>query len=177
MRRLTVVFVTVFVLAIPAVAQAANPHFRRNGTPRCTDTGSELVCTGSLTGLGNQDLVLSLSADAFAEFFCGAPGNRRLAPGQNKVPFAASGDQTVPGSEIKNGNATFRVSAPEEAPPTPTPEEAGCANPNWHVVPGANDIDFSNIRLTITQGVLLFTCTYGPEVGEGQTVTLDCVAA
>jgi len=172
MRRLTIVLVTVFVLAIPAVAHAASPHFRRGGTPTCTDTGTQLACTGSLTGLGNQDLVIELSSDAEATFLCGAPGNSNVAQGQNKVPFEATGSQTISGSEIKNGNATFHVVAPTD-PPTADWRQAGCPNKNWNVI-AVQDVDFENVVLTISQAVLLFTCTYGPEVPEGGTVTLSC---
>ena len=173
MRRLTIVFVTVFVLAIPAVAQAASPHFRRGGTPTCTDTGTLLECTGSLTGLGNEDLVIDLSSDAVATFLCGAPGNANIAAGQNKVPFDATGSQTISGDEIKNGNATFNVVAPT-SPPTADWRQAGCANKNWQVI-AVQDVDFQNVVLEIRQGgVLLFTCTYGPEVPEHGTVTLSC---
>ena len=58
-------------------------------------------------------------------------------------------------------------------PPTADWRQAGCANKNWNVI-AVQDVDFENVVLTISQGVLLFTCTYGPEVPEGGTVTLSC---
>jgi hypothetical protein len=159
--------------ALTSVSVAASPHFTKNGVPACTDTGTQLVCSGELVGLGNADLVISLRADALATFLCGAPGNSNVAPGANKVPFTATGSQTIPGSAIKNGRASFSVTAPT-TPPTATPEQAGCPNSNWHVI-RAEDIDFANINLTIAQGgVLLFTCTHPGAVPEGGTVTLSC---
>jgi hypothetical protein len=166
----------VLTTALAAVAIAASPHFTRNGSPVCTDTGSVLTCTGELVGLGNQDLVLALSSRAEATFLCGAPGNANTAPGQNKIPFQAGGSQTIDGDAIKNGRASFSVSAPENPPPTPTPQQAGCPNKNWQVV-GSGDIDFTDPVLTITQGSLLFTCRYSGTVPEGGTVSLTCVPA
>ena len=41
-----------------SVAIAANPQFTKKGAPTCTDTGTQLVCQGELTGLGNADRVI-----------------------------------------------------------------------------------------------------------------------
>jgi hypothetical protein len=154
-----------------AVAVAA-PHFKKGGTPTCRDTGNELVCTGTLAGLGNGDLVIDLQANAVASFECENRGGNR-APGQNKIPFSAEGSQTIQDTEFKNGNASFNVAAPED-PPTPTAEEAGCPNGNWRAV-RTSDIAFSDIRLTITQGgTLLFTCTRPGPVPSSGSVTLSC---
>ena len=169
-----VIAAVVSLLAFSGVAVAAGAHFTKSGTPTCTDTGSRLVCSGELAGLGNQDLVLSLTSDAQATFLCGSPGSGNTAQGQNRIPFTASGSTTIPGGAIKNGRTTFSVFAPATAPATPTPEQAGCPNKNWQVI-GTSDVDFANVRLTISQGGLLFTCTYPGVVPEGGTVTLSCV--
>jgi hypothetical protein len=162
----------VAALAFAGVALAQ--HFTKNGAPRCTDTGTELVCTGELAGLGNENLVVEVDTNAEATFLCGTPGNRKTAPGANKVPFEAGGSQTIEGGAIKNGRARFTVTAPSEPLPTPTPAEAGCPNNNWQVI-GTQDVDFADINLTISQGgELLFTCTHSGPVAEGATVTLSC---
>jgi hypothetical protein len=176
-KRWSVVPIAVVAaLALAAVAVAASPHFTRNGQPTCTDNGSTLTCTGELVGLGNADLVVSLTSRAEATYFCGAPGNANLAQGQNKVPFQAGGSQTIPGGNIKNGRASFSVTAPQNPPPTPSPTQAGCPNRNWQVV-GVGDIDFTDPVLTISQNGLLFTCRYSGTVPEGGTVRLSCVPA
>lgn len=157
---------------LASAAMAA--HFTKKGAPACTDTGTTLVCSGELAGLGNEDLVIDLTSDAQATFLCGTPGNGKTAPGANKVPLQVGGSQTISGGAIKNGRAAFSVSAPGEAP-TATPQEAGCPNGNWQVI-RIVDIDFADVVLTIQQaGATLFTCTYPGEVPEGQTVTLSCV--
>jgi hypothetical protein len=157
---------------LASAAMAA--HFTKKGEPACTDTGTTLVCTGELAGLGNEDLVIDLTSDAQATFLCGTPGNGNLAPGANKVPLQVGGSQTITGGAIKNGRAVFSVSAPGEAP-TATAEQAGCPNGQWQVV-RIVDIDFANVELTIAQGgETLFSCTYPGEVPEGQKVALSCV--
>jgi hypothetical protein len=167
----------VLAAALASVAWAANPHFRRGGTPTCQDTGTLLVCSGKLAGLGNADLVIDLSSNAEASFACGNPGRRsHQAPGINKVPFTATGSETVSADEIKNGNATFTVFAPQTPPSIPSSAEI-CPNGNWTTVT-LSGIDFSDITLTITQETLLFTCVRpGPVPTDGTSVTLTCTAA
>ena len=167
---LVVLCTTVACGMLAAVASAA--HFTKRGTPTCIDTGTTLVCSGELAGLGNEDLVIDVTSDAEATFLCGAPGSGKPAAGQNKVPFEAGGSQTISGGAIKNGRAVFSVTAPT-APPTATAEQAGCPNPNWQVI-RIEDIDFANVVLTIAQDEVLFTCRFPGEVPEGQRVTLTC---
>lgn len=166
----------VVVVALGAGASTAladSPHFKKGGTPTCRDTGTQLVCTGTLAGLGNGDLVLDLSSDAQASYACGNPGkNSKQAPGVNKVPFTASGSTTIQGSDIKNGTTTFSVTAPG-SPPTPPDPATICPNGNWTTVTLTN-IDFSNVVLQISQGGLLFTCTYPGVVPSSGSVTLSC---
>ena len=160
--------------AMTSVALAA-AHFTRNGAPTCRDTGTTLVCTGELAGLGNENLVVTLESDALASFACGNPGRKsNQAPGINKVPFQASGDQFIEGGAIKNGRARFNVIAPEDPLPAPDPEDI-CPNGNWTTVT-LTSIDFVGITLTIKQGgVTLFTCTFtGPVPTDGTVVRPDC---
>ncbi len=159
------------LVGMPTAASAASPHFKRGGTPVCTATTLTLTCTGSLTGLGNGDVTFSLSAPALASFTCVNPGGNE-APGANKVPFTASATTTIPGSEIKNGNLSFSISAPA-TPPTATPQEAGCPNGNWST--RLASLQFTGTTsLTISQGgVTLFTCS-GPSPSAGGSTTLSC---
>jgi hypothetical protein len=151
-------------------ASAASPHFKHGGTPACRDTGTTIECTGSLAGLGNADVVFRLSADGLASFACVNPGGNE-SPGQNKVPFTASSVTTISAGDIKNGNLTFDVFAPQ-TPPTATATQAGCPNPNWST--RLIDVAFSNARLIIEQpaGTVIFTCTRsGAITGTFQTLT------
>src|SRR6266496_3262016 len=75
-----------FIMAAPA-ALAASPHFKKGGEPVCTFSGTTSIpvaCTGTLAGLGNQDLNLHLAVSGFALYQC-QNGGGNTAPGQNKV--------------------------------------------------------------------------------------------
>jgi hypothetical protein len=171
------VILAVFGLAATA-AYAASPHFKHGGEPVCTITGGgtsqTVTCTGSLAGLGNEDLVVESTVSGFAVYQCQNQGGN-IAPGQNKV---LEGPQTVPtvipSSAIKNGNVTF-VTNPNtlEAAPTVSAEQAGCPNPNWT---GVNPtLTLTSITLTISQGgVTLFTCTASNPEGLSGQVALAC---
>ncbi|HEX8100685.1 MAG TPA: hypothetical protein VF660_10860 [Actinomycetota bacterium] len=165
---LGVLSATTLLMGAQAVL-AASPHFTKGGAPRCTDIGTQLVCTGELAGLGNQDLVIDVQSTALVQVNCVNPGGNE-APGQNKVTRAVSGTQTIPGSAIKNGRAKFRVVT--TAPTAPSAEEAGCPNGNWTTrVVG---VTFSNVTVTISQGgQVLFTCT-AASVPENGSVLLNC---
>ena len=170
-RRATLALACVLALIVGGTALAASPHFKKNGSPTCRDTGTQLSCSGSLAGLGNEDVDIVLTADAQASFACVNPGGNE-SPGQNKVPFTATGSEHFDASEIKNGNLAFTVRAPT-TPPTATAEQAGCPNGNWSTRLTA--VDFANIRLTISQGgVLLFDCSRSGPVPAGTTVPLGC---
>jgi hypothetical protein len=161
---------------VTSSAVGASPHFKKGGTPTCSDTGTQLVCTGSLAGLGNETVFIDLSADAQGTFACVNPGGNE-SPGQNKVPFKVASTTVIPSSDIKNGNLTFRAAAPL-TPPTATAEQAGCPNPNWST--RLTNLEFSNVRLVISQGptketaTVLFTCTSPGAVPESGSVTLSC---
>ena len=112
MRRILFVLAAVFATAALAVsaALAASPHFKRGGTPVCTFSGTTSIpvtCTGTLAGLGNQDLNLHLSVSGTALYQC-QNGGGNTAPGQNRVLVGpATSDTAVPASAIKNGSLTF----------------------------------------------------------------------
>lgn len=171
MRRLFIgaAFGFLLILAV-APARADSPHFKHGGIPTCRDTGTQLVCTGSLAGLGNQDVDIVLEADGVATFACRNKGGNE-APGQNKVHLSVGSTTHFEGNEIKNGNLTFTAIAPE-TPPTATAQEAGCPNGNWTT--RLLTLEFSNVVLTISQGDdLLFTCTHDGSIGSSP-VRLDC---
>ena len=174
MKKYTAIAVAVGVLALTlgvAAALAASPHFKKGGTPTCSDTGTQLECKGSLAGLGNGDVDIDLTADAEASFACVNPAGFE-SPGQNKVPFTATGSEHFNPQEVKNGSRRFTVSAPT-TPPTATAEEAGCPNSLWST--RLTSVEFSDINLTISQaGVLLFTCTRSGPVPQNTTVALSC---
>jgi hypothetical protein len=180
MRRLLFVLAAVFATAALAVsaALASSPHFKRGGTPVCTFSGTTSIpvsCTGTLAGLGNEDLSLHLSVSGFALYQC-QNGGGNIAPGQNRVLVGpATSDTAIPASAIKNGNLTFTTNpATLTAAPTVSGAVAGCPNSNWT---GVNPtVTLTSITLVIDQppGTTIFTCTASNPNGLTSPVTLTC---
>ena len=180
--------IAVLTLLVPAMlglfaapAFAASPHFKHGGQPKCTISGGGTTdaivrCTASLTGLGNQDVVVSTSVSGFAVYQCQNNGGN-VAPGQNKVLVGpATSTTSIPADQIKNGNLTFTTNPAElSAPDTVSGAVAGCPNNNWT---GVNPVlTVTNISLTIEQppGTTIFSCSASNPSGfSSGTVTLSC---
>jgi hypothetical protein len=177
-RTLIAVTVLLAVGATATAAQAASPHFKRNGEPTCTISGSAtsktVQCTGTLAGLGGGDLSIPTTVSGFAVYQCRNSGGN-IAPGQNRVLIGPSTVPTTISSQaIKNGNVTF-ITSPNtlSAPATVSGGAAGCPNSNWT---GVNPtLTLTNISLTISQaGTLLFSCSASNPNGLTSPVRLSC---
>ena len=174
MRRNIVSLAALFFAAVTFVpsATAANPHFKNGGEPVCTisDPDQTVSCTGSLAGLGNQNLTVDLTVSGEATFQCQNKGGN-IAPGRNKVPFTSSTSTMFGKDEIKNGSLTFTVSVVPTAGQV-SGKEAGCPNGNWKAVNGT--FTLTGISLVISQppGTTIFTCTASDPTSP---VTLTCV--
>jgi hypothetical protein len=106
-------------------AFAARPHFI--GEPTCCviatpgETQGDLVCSGSIAGLGNQSEVLAnLTANVTANFRCTNPGGN-IVEAQSKVRNAPGLAELLP---VTNGRFDF-VELDIDAP------TATCPNGNW----------------------------------------------
>src|SRR5712691_1093178 len=139
MRRIsTVALVGLGLVVIIAQASlASSPHFKKGGTPTCTITGSgtsstSTTCTGTLAGLGGNDLQIDVTVSGFAVYQC-QNGGGNTAPGQNKVLVGPStSTTTIPAGAIKNGRTPFTTNAAVlSAAPMVSGTTAGCPNPNW----------------------------------------------
>jgi len=145
MRRIAgLALVMVGVMAAVAVAESV--HFKPRN-PSFTDNGTTLTATGALAGLGNGDIVVTLTATGEGSVVGVNPGGNSV-PGQNKVPVTVTGTQLISGDEIKNGTVTFNVTTP--APRDPTATEAGFPNDNWTVT--ITDVVFTSATITVVQG-------------------------
>ena len=171
-------FFLVFVVTTPA-ANAASPHFKRGGAPVCTVTASgsstSTTCHTVLAGLGNDDLLATVTVSGFAVYQC-RNGGGNVAPGQNKVLIGpATAPTFIDSDAIKNGNLTLDTNpAVLSAPTTVTAAQAGCANANWT---GVNPVlTVTSISLVIEQppGTQIFNCSNSDPNGLTSPVSLTC---
>ena len=96
------------------------------------DLGS-LIAKGDLTGLGNQDVKVELTAAGIPAITCTNYGGNQV-PGQSYPKVSASGSQTLSNDDkdrySKNGKTPFNVETDNNLQ-TLTWDEAGCPNSNW----------------------------------------------
>jgi hypothetical protein len=133
------------IAAISAVSFAASPHFKK-GSPVFSDGGLFLNASGALAGLGNGDVVITLTATGQPVATCTNPAGATQPPGQNPAEVTLTGVQALPASEIKNGNLSFNVST--GSPTTPIAGAPDCPNPNW--TEDITDVIFAGHSATIT---------------------------
>ena len=138
----------VLALSVGSSALASNVHFKSGSVPTFKDNGLTLTSTGSLTGLGNSDVTVNLTADGQPIATCTNPSGANQPAGQNPAKFVVSGSVTIPGSFIKNGNLNFSVTT--NAPPTPVPGAPGCPNKNWTET--IVDVVFAHPAISVVQG-------------------------
>jgi hypothetical protein len=160
------VLVCVFAATITTFGQSVHLKGGANSAPNFVDRGLTLNVAGSLAGLGNEDLLVTLSATAAATSTCTNQGGNQ-APGQNPAEVTVSGSQSIPASEIKNGNVAFNTTT--ESPVTPIPGAPGCPNPNWRQ--DITDLSFTSATITVEQPagtvVLTVSCTFSEPTTNG----------
>jgi hypothetical protein len=153
MRKIGIIAVlSMLVVALAAVpALAANPHFLSG--PTFTDNGTTVTATGTIAGLGNEDVTVEVLATGTGTVTCTNPAGN-VAPGQDQE-INTSG--TVTGLEVKNGRVTFSVTTePPEQPTDAT--DAGCPNDKWTAT--ITDVEFTSATINVFQGgSLVFTDT------------------
>ena len=172
MRKATVV-VTLLALAVFAPAAiAASVHLKggKNAEPTFTDNGLTLSVAGELSGLGNEDVRITLVAKGQPTATCGNPGaNEHQAPGQNPAEVTLTGTDIILGPEIpKNGNTPFGP-VTTDPPETPVAGAPDCPNDKWTET--ITDVAFTSAIVTVEQPigttVLTLSCTFSPATSDG----------
>ena len=129
------VMVALMVTTAAGILFAASPHYKKGGQPVCTVSGDTVTCsTGTVAGLGNFDVEVSIFFNASQNQLCHAPGaSGQTAQGQNPAIGSGGAGISIPKGDIKNGtlivpsiSATANITASDA-------EGAGCPNPNWTV--------------------------------------------
>jgi hypothetical protein len=140
LRRIGIIAVLgLIVAALTAVpALAANPHFI--GQPTFTDNGRTLTASGSLAGLGNQNIDVVVTATGTATVTCTNPAGN-VAPGQTFTTTVTGSDTDI---QVKNGRAFFSATTAEPVAPA-----GSCPNPKWSAAVG--DVTFTSATITVFQ--------------------------
>ena len=158
-KRLVVLLAALFLCAGIADVQAASVHFKTKGQPVYKDNGLSLSASGAITGLGNGDIVVTLSAVGQPIATCTNPSGANQPPGQNPAEVELTGTQVIPSNLIKNGSVAFKVTT--GTPVTPVPGAPDCPNPQWRE--DIIDVVFTSANLSIAQGgavVLTHSATF-----------------
>src|SRR5215470_8006078 len=95
-----------------------------------------------------QDIVVAMTATANPIATCTNPAGETKPPGHNPAPVSvAATPESIPASEIKNGNTSFSVTT--NPPTTPVPGAPDCPNSSW--TENITDLQFTSATIMVQQ--------------------------
>jgi hypothetical protein len=141
MRSLATIFLSMLAaLSFMTPAVFADVHFKDALT--FTDLGLTLQAAGTLTGLGDQDAFITLTATADATTICTNQGGSQM-PGQT-VTVTVTGDR----AQVHKQNVGYESVTNLAA--QPTAQQAGCPKGNWTAQ--ITDLTFTSATISVEQG-------------------------
>ena len=163
-RKLAVVLAVTALAALPLVVNAI-----RMAKQTTFEYGS-ITAHSTLTGLGNNDVKVTLDATGTPVVICTNFGGNS-SPGQNPSKIDASGSVLIDGADItRNGTAAFSVKAEES--PFVDAIAGGCPNNNWSAAVDFVFWETATIKVWDSSGANIltenFTCVTtrtGPDSG------------
>ena len=148
MRTATTKFTALLIASLIAPTAALAQKFHAG--PTISLDGDTLSAFAVISGLGNGDLVATLTADATTITQCTNKGKVVVEAQEDTTTLT----ETEPVPVGKNGKATVNVSLSADDIGNP------CPNPNW--TPTTLSVTFADVAFSIVQGgVTLFEC--GPD--------------
>jgi hypothetical protein len=170
MRRVAVVILTLLLTAILASpVSASNVHLKGgpNAEPTFTDLGLKLNAQGDLSGLGNENILITITARGLPTASCTNPAGATQPPGQNPAEVVLTGTEPISAGEIKNGTVHFDVTT--AAPVSPIAGAPDCPNPQW--TEAITDVAFTSAVITVEQPVgtlvLTISCSFSSPTSNG----------
>lgn len=167
-KQLGLFAIVIFLILSVSVTAGSSVHLKggKNAEPSFTDAVLRLIAAGELSGLGNGDVLVTLTARANVSSTCTNLGGNQ-SPGQNPAPITVTGSQAIPASAIKNGTTPFAVTT--TPPVTPIAGAPDCPNPNW--TEDITDLAFTSAVITVEQPqgslVLTVTCSFALPTSNG----------
>ena len=152
--------IALIISATPLALLASSPHYKKGGQPVCTASGATVTCsTGTVTGLGNFDVQVSIAFTASQGQLCHNKGNPdNIVPGQNPAIGTGGRGVSIPAGDIKNGNLVIPSISGTATITAGTADTAGCPNANWTVTLSG--------PITISGGTYTFETPPGTKISQ-----------
>jgi len=142
-----IIMATISIAAVVAFASSVHLKGGPRAEPAFTDMVLTLTACSELSGLGFEDVTITINATADPTGQCCNPGEACKVPGQNPAPVDVTGSVSIPADKIKNGNLDFCVTT--QAPVSPIPGAPDCPGPNW--TENITDMAFTSATITVQQ--------------------------